>query len=128
MFIFRKKKDPHPKGSQTPAGRSSSELPSFNSVESSLARVIALENILVGGQKQTRQSSKTLEKRHIQVLTSEKVPFADKSNVISPQIFHSFISSNKLNPKLLEILFEWRYKYMNKKKFLLLLLEVISNK
>jgi hypothetical protein len=81
MFIFRKKKDTEIKGSQTPACRSSSEVPSFSSIESSLARVIALENILVGSQKPPRQSMKSVEKRHFQVLLSEKVPFSEKANV-----------------------------------------------
>lgn len=132
MFIFRKKKKGEKaNGSQTPAvERCSSEVPSRKSIESSLARVIALENILVGGSKQSKPNSKEIEKKYLRVLLSDNLPFSEKTNVTNTQIFHMLLSHTKLpsNPKLLEIFFDWRYKYITKKKFLLLLLEIISNK
>ena len=135
MFIFRKKNKGENKkkgnGSQTPAvERCNSEMPSRKSIESSLARVIALENILVGGSKQSKPGSKELEKKYLRVLLSDNLPFSEKTNVTYTQIFHMLLSNTKLpsNPKLLEIFFDWRYKYITKKKFLLLLLEILSSK
>lgn len=130
MFIFRKKKQ-NASGSHTPAvERCSSDMPSRKSIESSLARVIALENILVGGGKQSKLGVRENERKYLKVLISENLPFTERINVTLTQIFHMLLGHTKIssNPKLLEIFFDWRYKYITKKKFLLLLLEVISSK
>lgn len=129
MFIFKKRNTidiPKKESNKiTPT-----ETAPKKSLESSLARALALEDLLVSGNLMTKQISKVDEKKYIKILSNNKIKFSDKVNVIFTKGFHLLMSNKKLadNIQLLEIFFEWSCQYIKKKKFVLLLLEVISNK
>ncbi|OMJ69799.1 hypothetical protein SteCoe_32384 [Stentor coeruleus] len=130
MFIFKrqkKSKDKLPPKNQI--NRSISDVTPKKSLESSLARALALENFLVVGNRNSKHNSKATEKKYIKVLESPQVNFSEKVSVRYKKIFHIVLSNKKISSsiKLLELFFQWSYEFINKKKFVLLLLEVISN-
>ena len=51
------------------------------SLESSLARALALENMLVAGYRSNKQNSKTTEKKYFKILNNPKIKFSEKVNV-----------------------------------------------
>ena len=75
MFIFKNKKK------NQPVERSASEVVPKKSLESSLARALALENMLVAGYRSNKQNSKTTEKKYFKILNNPKIKFSEKVNV-----------------------------------------------
>lgn len=135
MFIFKRQKKSKDKLPNEPPpknhiNRSISDVTPKKSLESSLARALALENFLVVGNRNSKHNSKATERKYIKVLESPQVNFSEKVNVRHIKIFHIVLSNKKISTsiKLLELFFQWSYEFINKKKFVLLLLEVISNK
>ena len=79
MFIFKNKKKANSSSVQLNINEGSPK----KSIESSLARALALENMLVAGFNNKHQSSKETVKKYMKVLTSSKISFTEKVNVIS---------------------------------------------
>lgn len=61
--------------------RSCSDVQPKKSLESSLARALALENLLVAGYRNSKTNTKEAEKKYLKILTSPKVTFSEKVNV-----------------------------------------------